>query len=148
MLFDFSILKTFSHPQIHTKNDQIRNNLLLVMPSNLLSSAEAIAEIKHWTVIKKITINSANSIHFQPICTPGTSETQPSESKSMHASVVKAQHGLPSPCVRRPERKPPFSDSSLNREIIKDSISKSTTTLANGLLLFLKEGLCRRTTKC
>ena len=63
MLFDFSVLKPSVTP-MHTKKDQIRNNLLLVMSNNLLSSAGAAAEVKHQTVIKKIIINLANSIHF------------------------------------------------------------------------------------
>ena len=62
------------------------------MPCNLLSSARATAEVKHWTVIKKIVINSANAIHFQSICTPCTSEIHPSESKNVHVSVIKPKH--------------------------------------------------------
>lgn len=36
-------IKNCRSPQTHTKNDQIRNNLLTLMPSNLLSSARATA---------------------------------------------------------------------------------------------------------
>ena len=149
MLFDFPILKNLWSPPIHTKNDQIRNNLLLVMPNNLVVICQGYSRSQTLKSNKKDSDQASWPHLFLTHLCPmyiGSSAL----GKQEHACFSRQIPAQPFfPLWEKSRVKATFlkshSPQIINKRLF---ISISSSTLANSLLFFPREWICCKIITC